>query len=125
VHRFLHIDEKTCELRLVITELLDGMHERTEFRVLGSGGDVLRGVEQWGHLEGRRVEFEFGVGRFYLAPERYEYDASFRRTYLNTPERAIGVIEKVACPRATNRRRRCEMCRADEARSAATTGRDR
>jgi hypothetical protein len=112
VRRFLHIDEKTHELRLVITDLADGHHERTEFRVLGSDGRVLRGVA-WGHLEGRRVEYD---GRFSLVPERHEYGATFRRTYLDLQEPAIGVTAKVRCPRATNRRRRCDLCRAEEQR---------
>ncbi|TMC03522.1 MAG: hypothetical protein E6J41_27230 [Chloroflexi bacterium] len=110
MRRFLHIDEETRELRLVITDLADGMHERTEFRVLGSDGRVLRGVERWGHLDGRRVEYD---DRFFLAPERFEYGASFRRTYLDLQEPAIGVTEKVLCRRIGDRRRRCEFCRAE------------
>ena len=113
MRRFLHIDEETHELRLVITDLFDGMHERTEFRVLGSDGDVLRGAEAWGHLEGHRVEFD--SRRFYLAPEPGGYGGSFRRTYLDTQERAIGITVKVRCPRATDRRRRCGLCRIEGA----------
>jgi hypothetical protein len=116
VRRFLHIDEQTRELRLVITDLADGHHERTEFRVLGSDGKVLRGVEQWRHLDGRRVEYD---GRFSLVPERYEYGAAFRRTYLYLQEPAIGLTEKVRCPRATNQRRRCDLCRAEERQQEA------
>jgi hypothetical protein len=122
VRRFLHIDEETRELRLVITDLFDGMHERTEFRVLGSGGDVLRGLEQWGHLEGRGVDFD---GRFFLTPEPGDSGGSFRRTYLETQERAIGITTKVRCPRVINRRRRCELCLADarrQARNASAAG---
>jgi hypothetical protein len=122
VGHFLRIDEETREMRLVVTDLADGMHERTEFRVLGSGGDVLRGLEQWGHLEGRGVDFD---GRFYLARELWEYGASFRRTYLDLQELAIGPTEKIACPRATNRLRRCELCLTDarqQARNASAAG---
>ena len=113
MRRFLHIDEETHELRLVITDRFDGMHERTEFRVLGSGGDVLRGVEAWGHLEGRRVEFD--DHRFFLAAEPGGHGGSFRRTYLDNQERAIGITVKVRCPRATDRRRRCGLCCAEAA----------
>ncbi len=113
MRRFLHIDEETRELRLVITELADGHHERTEFRVLGSDGRVLRGMEAWGHLDGRRVEYD---GRFHLLPERHEHGTT---TYLDLQEPAMGVTEKVRCPRADNRRRRCDLCRAEERQQEA------
>jgi hypothetical protein len=116
MRRFLHIDEETRELRLVITDLADAYHERTEFRVLGSDGRVLRGMAAWGHLDGRRVEYD---GRFHLAPERHEYGATYRRTYLDLQEPAIGLTEKVRCPRASNRRRRCDLCRAEERQQEA------
>jgi len=116
MRNFLHIDEGTRELRMVMTDLSGEQHERTEFRVLGSDGRVLRGVEAWGHLDGRHVEYD---GRFYLAPERHEFGATFRRTYIDLQEPALGVTEKTTCPRATNRRRRCDICRAEERRQQA------
>jgi hypothetical protein len=119
VRRFLHIDEETRELRLVITDLADGMHERTEFRVLGSGGRVLRGMERWGHLDGVAVASDRTGSelRYYCAPRARVHPAiayPSERIYFEVEPRAVGITEKVRCPRATNRRRRCERCRAEE-----------
>lgn len=115
IRRFLHIDEASRELRLVILDFDSGrnLHERTEFRVTGSSGDVLRGAERWGHLEGARVALDSGLHRYYI-PRASLAD---RETYLTIQDQAIGVTEQTPCLRGQRdhrgRRLRCPLCEAD------------
>jgi hypothetical protein len=121
MRRFLHIDETTRELRLVMVDLWDGKHERTEFRVIDSDGRPLRGESRWRHLDGAPVDsVRIGQGlRYYCAPSSnrppslaWESD----RVYFDVEESAVGPTEKTPCARAQNRRRRCDLCRAEERR---------
>lgn len=119
MRRFLHIDEATRELRLVMVDLGDGRHERTEFRVVDPGGAVLRGMERWGHLDGAPADAVL-VGtsyRNYCAPRSnlppslaFESD----RVYFDVEDRAVGPTEKTPCRRAGRPRRPCFLCRAEE-----------
>ena len=68
MRKFLAHDAETGELRLVYTDLWDGQHERTEYRVTGGrGGGVLRNHAD---LDGREV---FGTvpGLFIKSPRRH------------------------------------------------------
>ena len=97
---FLHHDEASGELRLVYTDLWDGQHERTEYLVTGDrGGDVVRNRPD---LDGAPV---FGT-----VPGLYIKDAHGCPVAVWTQEAATALTVKTPCPRASSRRRKCELC---------------
>jgi hypothetical protein len=80
---------------------------------------VLRGAERLAHLDGVAVAADrTGSGlRHYCAPQAGVHPAiayPSERIYFDVEPRAVGVTEKIACPRAANRRKRCDLCRAEE-----------
>ena len=95
---FLSHDEASGELRLVMTDLWDGQHERTEYHVVNSDGKPLRNR---GELDGQQV---YGrAGDWYVKPTGREV-----RVNTDPGERAATV--RTACPKAENRRRKCALC---------------
>jgi hypothetical protein len=110
MRRFLHIDEATGEVRLIMTDFYAGEHTRVEFRVTGSDGVALRGLEQWSHLEGRAVVHDRGLDRYYLPRRSVEQEV-----YLAIQDRAVGAFKRMPCGLAGKGRRksRCLLCEAD------------
>jgi hypothetical protein len=110
----LRHDEPSDELRLMASDLWAGVHERTEWRVLGNDGKPLRRRPD---LDGRRVIYNLSAGHpsqmFSLAPEQaIAWDS--RPVYIqNEPSNVLA--EKIPCPRAQNSRRKCLHCLALEA----------
>jgi hypothetical protein len=119
MRRFLHIDEVTGEVRLVMADLDEGVHSRTEFRLTGSDGVVLRGVERWGHMDGAIVAWDRGLDRYYVPAGRFVD----RDIYLTFQEPSIGPVEKSPCKLTGKGRgqRRCPFCEAGGRTSTATT----
>ena len=105
----LRHDQETGELRLVYTDLWDGMHERTEYRVMSDRVDG-RPVRGRADLDGTPV-----MG---TAPDLCIRNPSgFGQTPVWTEPVATGPTDKTPCPRAANARRKCELC-AEETRAA-------
>jgi hypothetical protein len=128
MRRFLHIDEETRELHMVIVDLWDSKHERTAFRVIDADGRPLRGQERWKHLDGAPVISDHsGHGiRHYCAPRTLVHPAIAHlsdRVYFDVEDCAVGPTEKTPCLRMQKRRRRCELCRADESQIEAWNAR--
>ena len=110
----LRHDSGTGELRLVYTDLWEGQHERTEYRVTDMRGGVpLRGA-QWAGMDGRKVSGN--APDLYLAPIG-PFGAADRAPRVWTEERAIGPTVKTPCPKASNARRKCQQCQADTTRA--------
>ena len=63
MRRWLRLDPETHELRLVLADLFNGQHTRTEYRCVGTDGRPLRGGS-WDYLNGMRIEYS--AGRFYF-----------------------------------------------------------
>ena len=95
---FLHHDEASGELRLVMTDLWDGQHERTEFRVVNSDGTP---IHRMAELDGQPVHGR--AGEWYIKPLGRE----IRVTTL-PGERAE--TTRTPCRKAENRRRKCALC---------------
>jgi hypothetical protein len=102
----LAVDPATREVRLVFTDLWQGEHERTEYRVLDlDGGRVHeRHPGEWGHLLGQPVHGQPPPGRYYVHRRGWP-DTEFR-----TEDTAAGPTVKTPCPKATNPRRKCPLC---------------
>jgi hypothetical protein len=119
VRRFLHVDEATRELRLVMTDTFDGVHERTEFRCIGSDRQPLRGA-YWLAYDGADVAGDWP--RFHLV-QKLSTDPFVP---VAVEERAVGITERVPCadaaPRHGRGRRRsrptCTVCLAEATRDA-------
>ncbi len=62
MRRWLRLGPETHELRVVLTDLFDGGHTRTEYRCVGDDGRPLRG-HRWDDLDGRRVDYDAASGR--------------------------------------------------------------
>lgn len=94
-------DPETRELRLVYTDLWEGQHERTEYRVTsGRGGGPLRNMADWD-----------GLAVFGTVPGLYVLGADgWTQIHVWTEETAIGPTVKTPCPRAANARRKCALC---------------
>lgn len=95
-------DAETGELRLRYSDLWQGNHEVTEYRVMDAreGG---RTVRKRADLDGRQV-----LG---IAPDLYIRDQWGYVTHIwtdNAPVRS----DKTPCPRASNARRKCGQCAA-------------
>jgi hypothetical protein len=103
VRKFLAHDPESRELRLVYTDLWNGQHERTEYRVTGGrSGDVLRNHAD---LDGREV---FGT-----VPGLYIKGAVGGTTIaVWTQETAVGPTVKTPCRRAASKsgRAKCKLC---------------
>jgi hypothetical protein len=100
MRKFLYHDPEARELRLVYTDLWDGQHERTEYRVTSDrGGDVIRG----------RADLD-GTPVFGTVPGLYIRNAHGGHVQVWTQEVAIGPTVKTPCPKATNPRRKCALC---------------
>ena len=95
---FLQHDEASGELRLVMTDLWEGQHERTEFRVVNSDGTPLRRGKEFDGLQvyGR-------AGAWYVKPLGHE-------VRVNTAIGERAVTTQTPCPKAENRRRKCTLC---------------
>ena len=102
MRKFLSHDAETRELRLVYTDLWDGQHERTEYRVTSDrvGGHVVR----------NRADLD-GTPILGTVPGLYFRNPLGRgETLVWTEETAVGVTVKTPCPRAANARRKCTLC---------------
>jgi len=98
----LEHDAATGQLLLVYTDLWDGQHERTAYRVTGErSGRPLRG-SQWAEYDGRPV---FGT-----LPGLYVRNGDGSHTAVWTEETATGPTEKTPCRKAGNARRKCALC---------------
>ena len=100
MHTFLHHDEASGELRLVMTDLWDGQHERTEFRVTGDDGRPVRRGQDFDGLPAHRFGNVWQTRRTSAAPWM-----SF-----SVQDRAVDVTSKTPCAKAENRRRKCALC---------------
>ena len=95
---FLQHDEASGELRLVMADLWDGQHERTEYHVVNSDGTPYRrgaefdGLQVYGH-----------AGSWYVKPMG-------REVRVNTLPGERAETVKTPCPKAENRRRKCQLC---------------
>lgn len=101
MHTFLQHDTDSGELRLVMTDLWNGQHERTEFRVIDSEGRPVRKGQDYNGLTAYRDSF--GGHYVKVGPMR-------REVRLTTEQRAIGETAKTPCPKAENKRRKCALC---------------
>ena len=100
----LQHDSDTGELRLVYTDLWDGNHERTEYRVMSDRVDG-RPVRNRADLDGTPV-----LGN---VPSLYIRNPSgFGETLIWTEQVATGPTVKTPCPAAANARRKCAECSA-------------
>ena len=111
MNRTLRYDEETRELRVVLTDYWKGEHMHYEYRVVGDDGQPLRGERHRG-WDGRQVGWNHA--RYYVEPNREYFGQP--AIYFDTEQKPV-VAEETACPRWTNRRRRCDVCRAEAARS--------
>ncbi len=100
---FLSHDKASGELRLVMTDLWEGQHERTEFRVIRDDGSVMRNRPE---LDGKHVHEDRGA--FY--PHYVKVGEFGGRQGFRSEDRAVDLTSKTACPRAENRRRKCALC---------------
>jgi hypothetical protein len=100
---FLSHDEASGELRLVMTDLWDGQHERTEFRVVRDDGSVMRNRPE---LDGKQAHEDRGA--YY--PWYIQVGDMGGRSRFRTEDRAVDLTAKVPCPKAENRRRKCALC---------------
>ena len=113
MRRYLTVDEATREYRLVITDLWDGQHERTEFRVLTDSGDPLRaraGTEDpasW--TVGRPVQEDRGAFYPYYVTDDRLFRTKIRFRVENT---ATGPTVITTCRRLASKsgRARCPLC---------------
>ena len=106
MRKFLAHDAESGELRLVYTDLWDGQHERTEYRVTGGrGGGVLRNHADF---DGREV---FGT-----VPGLYIKSPLGQPVPVWTQEVAIGPTVKTPCRRQASRsgRAKCTLCAAEQ-----------
>jgi hypothetical protein len=100
MRKYLQYDPETRELRLVYTDLWDGQHEQTEYRVTGSrGGDVVRSRPD---LDGEPV-----LG---TVPGLYIEGPQGAAIPVWTQDAAVGPTVKTPCPKASNARRKCGLC---------------
>ena len=95
---FLSHDEASAKLKLVMTDLWDGQHERTEFTVVNSDGTPIRRMAK---LDGLQV---YGrAGEWYVKPLGHE-------VRVNTLPGERAATTRTPCPKAENRRRKCTLC---------------
>lgn len=103
MNKTLVMDPETREMRLIYTDTWDGQHERTEYRVLSdrAGGRVLRGLEDF---DGKQVHGH--------APNLYVKLGPWgeRTAPVWTEDAPVRPTVKIPCSRATNRRRKCQLC---------------
>lgn len=107
MRKTLIIDPDTRELRLRYDDLYRGRHERTEYRVTDArtDGHVIRNYRgDLGHLDGLPV---FGDSVTHeVRPERRAVLIFW------TQDAPVADTVKTPCPRATNARKRCQLCAA-------------
>jgi hypothetical protein len=107
MRKHLRYDEETRELRLVYSDLWNGSHERTEYRVTDMrGGAPLRG-SQWAGMDGRAVSGH--APDLYLKPVG-PFGATDRAPMVWTEPTAVGPTVKTPCPGSANARRKCALC---------------
>lgn len=102
MRQFLSHDSDSGELRLVMTDLYNGQHERTEFHVIGDGGP-LRGFPEFDGVPVTRSGGQWVA----VVREPYRRDVPFR-----TQPGEHSETVRTPCPRAENRRRKCQLCQA-------------
>lgn len=102
---FLSHDKASGELRLVMTDLWDGQHERTEFRVIDDDGRPVRRGERFDGEDAYRDSF----GGYYV-----KVGPSFDRRTVNfrAEQTATGPTVKTPCRRAASKsgRANCALC---------------
>jgi hypothetical protein len=116
MQRFLHHDPDTGELRLAFTDLWDGNHERTEYRVVRpDGSPVLRRADR----DAIPVHKD-SLGRWYIVIRVH----SDHRDYFDVEDTPV-VATKTPCRRLASKRGRakCALCPppSPPAGSAAST----
>jgi len=95
---FLSHDEASGTLRLVMTDLYDGQHERTEFHVVNEDGTPVRRMAD---LDGQQVYGRAGL--WYIKPLG-------REVRVNTLPGERAETVRTPCPKVENRRRKCALC---------------
>lgn len=102
MRKTLAMDAVTREMRLVYTDLWEGQHERTEYRVTSdrTGGHVVRNMPE---LAGTPV---LGTvpGLYIQGPGRR------RSAVIWTEQTAVGPTVRTPCARAASARRKCALC---------------
>lgn len=99
----LRHDAETGELLLVMADLWDGQHERTEFRVANGDGKPLTGHED---MDGRKV-----LGR---AGDWYVKTEFGVRIPVRVMPGERAEVQRTPCPKATSPRRKCALCAAQK-----------
>lgn len=99
---YLRQDSETGRLMLVMADYWQGQHEATSYDVVSADGDPIRRRPE---LDGTTV-----------------YGSAHAGWYVRTPHGAhvpvwtlpgqVATAVRTACPRATNRRRKCALCAA-------------
>ena len=99
---FLSHDEASGELRLVMTDLWDGQHERTEFRVIDSDGRPVRRGQDYDGLTAYRDSFGGHYAK--IGPMRREMP-------FKTEKHAVA-DSKTPCRRLASKsgRAKCALC---------------
>ncbi len=98
---YLRQDSETRHLMLVMTDYYNGQHERTEFTMVNLDNEP---ITTRGDLDGLRVHRD-GLDSHYVRMPGSGARASFRTM---PGERAE--TQRTECPRATNKRRKCNLC---------------
>lgn len=94
------------QLLVVITDLWQGEHERTEYRVTGSDRLPVM-ARHFPEAVGLPVESCWGPA----GHEWYVRVGPFKtRVDVHTEETAAGPTVRTPCPKAANPRRKCQLC---------------
>lgn len=100
---FLQHDEASGELRLVMTDLWEGRHERTEFRVVGDDGRPVRRGQEYDGL----TAYRDSLGGYYVKVGPMRREVPFA-----TGKLAVGETSKTPCRRLASKsgRAKCALC---------------
>jgi hypothetical protein len=101
MRKFLSHDTASGELRLVFTDLWDGQHERTEYRVIDDEGRPLRRQQE---RDGAQVYGQ--AANWHIKGPAGNY------IRFVTEQTATGPTVQTPCPKTANRRRKCDLCQA-------------
>ena len=93
---YLRQDSETRHLMLVMTDYYNGQHERTEFTVVNPDNEP---VTTRADLNGLRVH-----GSYVRMP------GSGAEVPVRTMPGERAETQRTECPRATNKRRKCNLC---------------
>lgn len=107
MRQYLHHDEASGELRLVLEDLYRGQHERTEFRVIDDSGATVRRGQQFDGMDAERDSL--GGWHTYTSADRF----IARRVSFQVEQRATAET-RTQCRRLASKsgRARCDLCQA-------------